>query len=194
MFRSQEGSLRGAKEFFAIMTVCTLVIAVVCAAASVGWLRTDRWEYRETAFGSISYEQPERYTWLPESLRALVQFLSWDDEEDQGTYTITDAEGQQWTLYVEDGFDTGLFYEQTQPGDALLLWTDDDAIEAMTCGGIVYRSYEDALKRAQSEGITFAVISLALLVTAVVCGRCLFRLHREGEDFRKKLPTWVQEA
>ena len=194
MFHSQEGTLRGAKEFFVIMTVCTLVIALVCAAASVGCLRTDRWEYRETAFGSISYEQPERFTWLPEPLRGLAQFFSWDDGEDQGTYTITDAEGRQWTLGVEDGFDTGLFYEQAQPGDVLLLWTDGDSIEAMTCGGTVYRSYEDALNRARSEGITFAVLSLALFVTAAVCGRCLFRLHRGGEDFRKKLPKWVQEA
>lgn len=183
------GTLRGSKQFFAVMAVCLIVIGGLCALSSYAWLRVGEWEYVETEFVSIEYEKPERF-----AIPGVVQGLSWDDEDADGWYIITDAQGRQWSLDVNREMDTGLFYQKARAGDALTMWVDEDQIEALTCGDTVYRSYGEALGFARSEGIILGILSAFTLLLAGICGYCLVRLRREGERFRKKLPQWVREA
>lgn len=182
----------------AVLFVCLLLLSLMLPISVANLIAPEEWTQREIEFASIEYTEPEELSdHLPGVLGQIVEFLSWDDEANDGEYVITDADGGKWNInstVLEYGMDTALLYETVREGDILTIRHIEEEIYAMSCGDVDFLSYEQAWARDRENAVGVAAFFAVCLVLAVWMGYWLFRLRREGEHFWRKLPKWLRES
>lgn len=180
-----------------VLLVCFLLLGLLFPVSLKDLLLPEPWEHSEIEFASIEYVEPEEVSdWLPAWLGSVVEFLSWDDEQTDGWYIITDAEANEWridSIALEFGLDTSLLYQTVRPGDILEIWHYEEYVYAMSCGDVVFLDQEQAWKDSRANDVGLTVFFGIALVLALFTGRCLYRLRREGERYWRTLPKWIRE-
>lgn len=195
MKRKAKASLKKTLQLLTFAFVAFLLLDLFGLSRIAELNSGESWEQKTIEFRAIRYVEEEDVTdRLPAAIAWAVEFLSWDDGEEEGYYQMTDGNGQVWVIYPGQ-VDAEDFRETVREGDSVTIWWElaenrDNVVRAIEG----YYDYEEAAAdREDAVRRIGAVLPFTAAVTALA-GYWLLRLKREGEAFLKKLPKWIVES